>query len=199
MDLLQRIQQWYTINCNGEWEHDYGISITTLDNPGWWVTINLKDTCLEKAVLLKQPTIERSSTNWVSWHIENQQFVAAGGPENLSEILSYFLDELLPQQSDSSVEYEVCVPLQDYVGSIWRLANATLINESQLRIISFFDPERPASYILHNEFSFMHFDELEASSLAGAVAVAGPGDIITVSVKENIFSTNLVYTGTVLG
>ncbi|TGE29595.1 immunity 53 family protein [Hymenobacter metallicola] len=199
MDLLQRIQRWYLINCNGEWEHDYGISITTLDNPGWWVTINLKDTCLQTAVLLKQPTVERSATNWVFWHIENQQFIAAGGPENLSEILSYFLDELLPQQGDPNVEYEVCIPLQKYLGSIWRRANASFVNESQLKVLSFFDPEDPASYVLHDETSFKHFEELEASSLAGADTVAEPGDIITVTIEEHMFSTNLGYKDTVSG
>ncbi|MCB2377767.1 immunity 53 family protein [Hymenobacter sp. BT635] len=199
MDLLQRIQRWYLINCNGDWEHSYGISITTLDNPGWWVKIDLQETCLEKAELTQQSTVERSFTNWVSWHIKNQQFVAFGGPENLDEILSYFLNEVLPQQGDPKFKYRVCIPLRDYPGSIWRLANASIVNECQLKILSFFPPEDSASYIIHDENSFKPFEELKATSLADAVAVAKPGDIITVTIEEHLFSTNLGYTDTVLG
>ncbi len=33
--------------CDGEWEHDYGIKIETLDNPGWLVSIDLLGTDLE--------------------------------------------------------------------------------------------------------------------------------------------------------
>jgi hypothetical protein len=32
---LQRLQQWYRAQCNGDWEHSYGVMVDTLDNPGW--------------------------------------------------------------------------------------------------------------------------------------------------------------------
>jgi len=35
MDLLEQVEDWYSSQCNGDWEHQYGISIDTLDNPGW--------------------------------------------------------------------------------------------------------------------------------------------------------------------
>jgi hypothetical protein len=28
------LEAWYASRCDGEWEHGYGISIETLDNPG---------------------------------------------------------------------------------------------------------------------------------------------------------------------
>ena len=43
------LQNWYTTQCDGDWEHDYGITIGTLDNPGWYVVINLVETPLEAA------------------------------------------------------------------------------------------------------------------------------------------------------
>ncbi|MBI1185367.1 hypothetical protein GC194_13935 [bacterium] len=45
---MDRIQNWYKLNCNGYWEHSYGYSIATLDNPGWTIRIDLADTCLNK-------------------------------------------------------------------------------------------------------------------------------------------------------
>jgi hypothetical protein len=31
--------EWYTKQCNGDWEHSYGIRIDTIDNPGWSLTL----------------------------------------------------------------------------------------------------------------------------------------------------------------
>jgi len=47
MDPIEGIQNWYKSHCNGEWEHRSGVNIRSCDNPGWWVTIDLKDTELE--------------------------------------------------------------------------------------------------------------------------------------------------------
>ena len=33
-DLLPKLTCWFAARCDGEWEHDRGISITTTDNPG---------------------------------------------------------------------------------------------------------------------------------------------------------------------
>ena len=47
MSVLDDLQKWYTSNCDGEWQEEYGVEIGTLDNPGWSVTIDLEDTNLE--------------------------------------------------------------------------------------------------------------------------------------------------------
>jgi hypothetical protein len=47
MELIEQIQVWYAAQCDGDWEHQYGVSIETLDNPGWSVTIDLSGTSLE--------------------------------------------------------------------------------------------------------------------------------------------------------
>ena len=43
-DALSELAQWYTRHCNGGREHHHGITITTTDNPGWWVKIDLTGT-----------------------------------------------------------------------------------------------------------------------------------------------------------
>lgn len=42
------LERWYKFNCNGDWEHYYGVSMISLDNPGWQITIDLKNTKWEK-------------------------------------------------------------------------------------------------------------------------------------------------------
>lgn len=89
-DLLSKLQDWYSQQCNGEWEHGSGIKIETLDNPGWSVEIDLKGTKLEQA-LLDKITNERSSQDWIICWTENSRFRGVGGPHNLAEILETFL------------------------------------------------------------------------------------------------------------
>ena len=90
-DTLSRLEAWYVRQCDGEWEHTYGIHVDTLDNPGWTVRIDLTDTDLtEKAFELV--TTERTDEDWLVCRIEQGQFTIACGPRNLGEALTVFLD-----------------------------------------------------------------------------------------------------------
>lgn len=90
MDSLIWLQKWYLKECNGDWEHNYGIRIETLDNPGWSVKINLIDTDLEDESFNKV-AIERHENDWIFCKTnEESEFLGYGGPENLGEILDVF-------------------------------------------------------------------------------------------------------------
>jgi hypothetical protein len=43
-DLISQLEEWYFSQCDGDWEHDEGITIGTLDNPGWYVRVSLAGT-----------------------------------------------------------------------------------------------------------------------------------------------------------
>ncbi|MEU4549059.1 Imm53 family immunity protein [Nonomuraea dietziae] len=43
---LTSLQSWYASCCDDDWEHSYGVTIGTLDNPGWCMKIDLVDTSL---------------------------------------------------------------------------------------------------------------------------------------------------------
>jgi len=89
MEILKWLQEWYSRQCNGDWEHGSGVRITSIDNPGWHVAINLIGTELEnKQVDLIQ--IERTEEDWIYCKIENGCFSGAGGPGNLEEVLRVF-------------------------------------------------------------------------------------------------------------
>lgn len=95
MSTLKWIEEWYLKQCDGDWEHQYGVRINTLDNPGWSVTINLQGTNLE-GKSMERVEIERNDADWLSCWIESNQykyeFHAAGGSKNLEEILNIFKD-----------------------------------------------------------------------------------------------------------
>ena len=90
-DVLGQFQAWYLERCNDEWEHSYGVNITTLDNPGWTVDVDLADTPLSGRPYERVET-HRSEDDWlVSWR-EEARWCAACGPLNLAEALAAFLD-----------------------------------------------------------------------------------------------------------
>ena len=46
-DSLIWMQDWYKKQCDGDWEHQNGIRIETIDNPGWKIVIDLVETELD--------------------------------------------------------------------------------------------------------------------------------------------------------
>ena len=88
-DVWTWLQAWYVGECNGDWEHGEGISIDTLDNPGWIVKISLEDTALED-LFHERSEIHRSEDDWCSTWVENRAFHAACGPTNVGEALHSF-------------------------------------------------------------------------------------------------------------
>ncbi|MFG2672166.1 immunity 53 family protein [Streptomyces sp. NPDC048445] len=87
--LLDWLQNWYAQQCDGDWEHEWGVKIATLDNPGWTIEIDLKETDLEEREYTLQE-VGRSAQDWVrTWTVE-RTFHAACGPGNLTEALTLF-------------------------------------------------------------------------------------------------------------
>lgn len=88
-DPLAAVQAWYAAQCDGEWEHRYGVVIETLDNPGWSLKVDLVGTPLEgKNAELE--AAERTESDWVHIWSDGQTFQGAGGSGNLSELLAAF-------------------------------------------------------------------------------------------------------------
>ncbi len=87
---INQLQQWYLAQCNGEWEHQSGIEIETIDNPGWQVRVNVFGTDLDGRVF-GRVKMERSETDWVQAWVEQNEWHAACGPLNLEEALGLFV------------------------------------------------------------------------------------------------------------
>ena len=90
MDVLRKLQAWYRSQCDGDWEHEFGIKLETLDNPGWSLTIDLEGTPLEGEPY-EECREDRTELNWVRCWVKDRRFKAACGPENLDDVLSEFL------------------------------------------------------------------------------------------------------------
>ena len=91
VDQLERLQVWYLAHCNGDWEHTYGVTITTLDNPGWTLEVELADT-----ELFGRPfeTVQQlaPTDDWFHCSIREAKFVGSCGPLMLATVIAIFLD-----------------------------------------------------------------------------------------------------------
>ncbi len=89
MDIMMWMQDWFQKHCDGDWEHEKGITISSLDNPGWSVEIYVVNTELEN----KQFTpvkIDKGQLDWLHCKVEDGFFKGYGGPKNLLQILDMF-------------------------------------------------------------------------------------------------------------
>ncbi len=86
---LTWLQAWYAVQCDGDWEHGLGITIETLDNPGWHVSIDVSGTTAQ-ALPLEPTETHRSDYDWFVIRREGDTFDAACGPLNLGEVLHAF-------------------------------------------------------------------------------------------------------------
>jgi len=97
MNALVELQKWYHSQCDGDWEHGEGISIGTLDNPGWTIEISLRGTDLEGRDFREHAygvgeNAQTSGEEWLTCKVEENVFKAFGGPFKLEEMIGVFLD-----------------------------------------------------------------------------------------------------------
>jgi hypothetical protein len=86
---LRFLQSWYASQCDGEWEHEFGIKIATSDNPGWHVKVDVRETELEGVI------VERSRRNlpgggWLIAWSDGEVFHASCGPLSLGDVDALF-------------------------------------------------------------------------------------------------------------
>jgi len=88
-DVFEWLQNWYKSQCDGDWEHEYGIKIETVDNPGWYVVINLTGTICEGRTFTPTKN-EIDENNWYFCLVKNSNFEASCDSSNLTTILEIF-------------------------------------------------------------------------------------------------------------
>lgn len=96
-DVIGRLQHWFQRHCDESWENDYGISIESTDNPGWWVKVDLAKTELAdkrfEEVRRGNALDLNPEAPWMRCYVDQDQvFNGAGDPTTLNEILQIFLE-----------------------------------------------------------------------------------------------------------
>lgn len=93
MTALAGLQSWFRSECDGDWEHECGFQIATLDNPGWSLTLRLSGTKLEGLVV--EPLAEDCSVDdWIYRSEKDGYLKIACGSGQLEAAVELFLDTL---------------------------------------------------------------------------------------------------------
>lgn len=91
-DILRRLQSWYASQCNGAWEHSYGITIDTLDNPGWSFKVDLAETALFDRTFAEVSMDGVDPHDWYSCRLRGHVFEAYCGPTRLNDVITIFVN-----------------------------------------------------------------------------------------------------------
>ncbi|MEL6672671.1 MAG: Imm53 family immunity protein [Bacteroidota bacterium] len=183
-DLIESLQNWYTIHCDGDWEHDYGYEIGTLDNPGFYVRIDLADTALWELDIERSFQHPQDEQDWFQIKVEDQSLLCACGPPNLSRVLTMFFEDILPTYADKTYAYEVYLPLIGHETEIWAPVTAILINEKTLRITEI----KPVRYsgIKVRDLDDIHFDQADLDKLTVSYAVGDQVEVELINVFDGV-------------
>ena len=98
---LEELEAWYEAQCDGDWEHQFGPTISTLDNPGWAVDIALEGTALEGREFVPVTDLAPERT-WMTCKVSENMFQGRGGAPMLGGILRVFLDWAREAPSESN-------------------------------------------------------------------------------------------------
>jgi len=88
--LIAELQDWVESQCDGDWEHGDGVVIAMLDNPGWAVDIDVRDTRWAFRPL-DEVKVDRSESDWLYCRMQNGKYTIRCGVQNLEEGLAHFL------------------------------------------------------------------------------------------------------------
>lgn len=100
-DILAWIEDWYSFHCDGDWEHQYGLTIKTIKSGGWSVQIELRETLLEDTEIAWQ-LVKKSENDWYGLAIKDSVFTASGDLRKLSFLLHSFKE--LVEAADEDFE-----------------------------------------------------------------------------------------------
>lgn len=96
-EATHRLQEWFEGSCDGTWEHNHGVTIESLDNPGWQVEIDIVGTELEQRAYPEvamgiDATGHPISSPWLHCQIRDGKWCGAGDTSQLLPIVSLFLE-----------------------------------------------------------------------------------------------------------
>lgn len=79
---FQYVEDWYAARCDGDWEHEFGVRLVTLDNPGWNLSVDLADTDWEGHTLPRTMR-DLGDGRWITTASDGLVFDASCDPSSL--------------------------------------------------------------------------------------------------------------------
>ena len=186
--IIKRIQNWYKINCNGDWEHSYGLNITNLDNPGWGVTIDLEGTPFDYSVYEK--SFDNGEDDWMTIKVKNKKFEGRGDPNKLLTIFEIFLDDFVPNHGDPDFYYDIYEPIIQNGKFFYKRLKGKIRTEDTFEIIEV--PDLNYKELRSDDFddlAVLNFDDIKDSFKLKT------GDVVKCDLKRLAGCPTVIVTG----
>lgn len=89
------IIEWYQSHCDDSWEHQYGVRLETLDNPGWQLTVDLIHTDLQGRTMIEvrdgiAPEDHPAAPSWIHCFVRDNKFQGACDPTQVARLFEIF-------------------------------------------------------------------------------------------------------------
>ncbi|SDI19760.1 Immunity protein 53 [Chryseobacterium taeanense] len=160
MKNIEAIQEWFKLQCNGDWEHEYGVKIQTINNPGWNVHIDLSDTVLDGFKI--DENLDNGDRDWFFIQSDGKVFSGSGDSNKLNTILDKFVTFALDNIGKSDCVYTVYarINLPSNV-EVFRPLEAKMIDLSSFEIVSIPDVNFKDLKVLNiDDFEKLDFTKL---------------------------------------
>lgn len=93
-EITDWLQKWVAAQADGDWEHEMGLTLTVLDNPGWDLNVDLVN-YEEYLQDISYTLIKNGDNNWIGYKIQDSYLNIAGDLGKLSCILDFFRSVIL--------------------------------------------------------------------------------------------------------
>ncbi len=89
-DALTWLQDWFAENCDGAWEKQWSVNLTTTEEPGWFLSLPLRQTVLESRAFTRIDHNRKTDASWWICQVGEGHFLAACGPGDLATVIGIF-------------------------------------------------------------------------------------------------------------
>ncbi|TGN21626.1 immunity 53 family protein [Empedobacter tilapiae] len=100
--MIDWLQNWYESQCDGDWEHYYGIKIETLDNPGWDISVDINNYIVAD---ISWSIYGDFNSKWIGFKIKDSKFNGSCDPTSF-KILLEVLKEIIDYQTNNPKEFK---------------------------------------------------------------------------------------------
>ncbi|MGW7534050.1 Imm53 family immunity protein [Amycolatopsis sp. NPDC054798] len=88
-ESFQFLLDWYAEQCDEEWEHEFGVKLSTLDSPGWLLEVDLEYTDLAGR-RMERSDFEGDAGRWAQCWSDGEKFHGACDPASFELVLAQF-------------------------------------------------------------------------------------------------------------
>lgn len=140
MDNYTKLVKWYELHRDGVKEYEDPITIKTIVNPNFYLTmelkINLKNTCLSTQSI--ELSIDNSIDDWMTVEVVNDNFLSFFSFNNLEKVLKVFFEEFFLKNKWDYL-YTVYLPIINS-DSRFLKSYAVITNDLKFRILKILEP-----------------------------------------------------------